>query len=110
VQELIDGQAEALGAKAIEKALEGDSNMLRALLSRIVPAQRARTVELELPNIETAAEARAASTAVLAACTRGEISPAEASEILALIATLVRIIEATDLEARQVALEAKQQK
>jgi hypothetical protein len=110
VQELIDGQAEALGAKAIEKALEGDSNMLRALLSRIVPAQRARTVELELPNIETAAEARAASTAVLAACTRGEISPAEASEILALIATLVRIIEATDLEARQVAVEAKQQK
>ena len=50
LEELIDGKAEALVAKAIEKGLKGDSSMLRALLSRTVPAQRARTVELELPR------------------------------------------------------------
>ena len=110
LQEQIDDKAEALMAKAIEKALEGDSSMLRALLSRTVPAQRARTVELELPTIETVADAPAASAAVLAACSCGEISPAEAEAIMALIKTHVGIIEATDLEARLSALESKQQK
>ena len=107
LEELIDGKAEALVAKAIEKALEGDSSMLRALLSRTVPARRARTVELELPSIETAADAPAASAAVLAACTCGEISPAEADAIMALIRTHVHIIGATDLEARMSAVESK---
>jgi len=106
LEELIDGKAEALVAKAIEKALEGDSSMLRALLSRTVPARRARTVELELPSIETAADAPAASAAVLAACTCGEISPAEADAIMALIRTHVHIIEATG-RARLAVLEAK---
>jgi Family of unknown function (DUF5681) len=121
LEELIDGKAEALVAKAIEKGLNGDSSMLRALLSRTVPARRARTVELELPSIETAADAPAASAAVLAACSCGEISPAEADAIMALIRTHVHIIKAMDLEARLSALatdleaklstfESKQQK
>jgi hypothetical protein len=110
LEELIDGKAEALVAKAIAKALEGDSSMLRALLSRTVPAQRARTVELELPSIETAADAPAASAAVLAACSCGEISPAEADAIMTLIKTHVHIIEGADLEARLSALESKKQK
>jgi hypothetical protein len=45
---LIDGQGEALGAKAVENALQGD--MLRALLSTLVPTRRERTVEFELPG------------------------------------------------------------
>jgi len=110
LEELIDGKAEALVAKAIEKALEGDSSMLRALLSRTVPAQRARTVELELPSIETAADAPTASAFVLAACSCGEISPAEADAIMALIKAHVGIIEGTDLEARLSAVESKLQK
>jgi hypothetical protein len=60
---LIDGQGEALGAKAVEKALNGDSPMLRALLSTLVPP-RERTVEFELPKIESAADAVKASSAV----------------------------------------------
>jgi hypothetical protein len=47
---------------------------------------------------------------VLAACSRGEISPAEASEIMALISTHVRTIEVAHLEERMAALEQKQQK
>jgi uncharacterized protein DUF5681 len=108
LEELIDGNAEALVAKAIEKALNGDAGMLRALLSRTVPARRARTVELELPNIENAADAPAGSAAVLAACSCGEISPAEADAIMALIRTHVHIIEAADqFRARLAVLEAK---
>ena len=109
-EELIDGKAEALVAKLIDKALQGDSSLLRALLSRTVPAQRARTVELELPRIKTAADAPAASAAVLTACSCGEISPAEAAEFMALIKTHVGIIEAAGLDARLSAVESKLQK
>jgi hypothetical protein len=110
VEELINDQAEGLAAKAIEKALGGDASMLRILLSRIVPAQRTRAVEFELPGIKTLADASAASAAVLAACGRGEISPAEADVIMAMIATHVSILEKTDLEARLIAAEAEEQK
>src|SRR5205085_9835233 len=64
VEALIEGQGEALGAKAVEKALKGDSTMLRALLKTLVPPRRERTVEFELPKIESAADAPKASSAV----------------------------------------------
>jgi hypothetical protein len=102
---LIDGQAEALGAKAVEMALNGDASMLRALLSTLVPSRRDRTVEFELPKIETAGNARKATSAVLAACAAGELSPNEASEIMGLISTHVQTIEVAELEDRIAALK-----
>lgn len=79
VEALIDGQGEALGAKAVEKALQGDSPMLRALLSTLVPPRRERTVEFELPKIESAADVLKASSAVITACADGELTPHEAN-------------------------------
>jgi Family of unknown function (DUF5681) len=108
VEALIDGEGEALAAKALERALQGDSAMLRALLSTLVPPRRERTVEFELPKIESAADARKASSAVITACAAGELSPHEASEIMGLISTHVRTIEVAELEARVAALEKKQ--
>jgi Family of unknown function (DUF5681) len=107
VEALIDGQGEALAAKAVEKALKGDSPMLRALLSTLVPPRRERTVEFDLPKIESAADAPKASSAVIAACAAGELSPHEASEIMQLILTHVRAIEVAELEARVDVLESE---
>jgi hypothetical protein len=104
VEALIDGQGEALGAKAVEKALNGDSPMLRALLGTLVPP-RERTVEFELPKIESAADAVKASSAVITACAAGELSPHEATAIMGLISTHVRAIEVAELETRVAALE-----
>jgi hypothetical protein len=109
VEALIDGQGEALGAKAVEKALQGDSPMLRALLSTLVAPRRERTVEFELPKIESAADARKASSAVISACAAGELSPHEATEIMGLISTHVRTIEVAELEARLSAVEKGQE-
>jgi hypothetical protein len=110
VEELINDHAEELAAKAIEKARAGNTSMLRILLSKIVPAQRARTVEFELPVIKTLADASAAAAAVLAACSAGEISPTEAEVFMTMIATHVSIIEKTDLEARLIAAETEEEK
>jgi hypothetical protein len=108
VEALIDGQGEALGAKAVEKALQGDTTMLRALLSTLVPPRRDRTVEFELPKIESAADLPKASSAVLAACAAGELSPREASEIMGLISTHARMIEVAALEKKQSPSEVQQ--
>ncbi len=108
IEALIDGKAEAIVAKAVEIALEGDTNMLRALLATFVPRRRDRTVEFDLPDIHTPADALAASSAVIAACSRGELAPAEASEIMGLISTHVRTLEVVELETRLAAVEKAQ--
>jgi hypothetical protein len=110
LENLIHGQAEALGEKAVELALNGEVSMLRALISTLVPTRRDRTVEFELPKIETVGDARKASSAVLTACAAGEISPSEASEIMRLISSHVETIKVAELEERIAALEKKQTK
>jgi hypothetical protein len=71
--------------------------------------RRERTIEFELPKIESAADARKASSAVIAACAAGELSPHEATEIMGLISTHVRTIEVAEIEARLTAVEKRQQ-
>jgi hypothetical protein len=97
---LLDGEWETITRKVIEKAKEGDAAAQRLCFDRLFPARRSRPVEFDLPVIETAADALGASSAVLAACADGILSPAEAQEVLALIATHVRLIETSTLEAR----------
>jgi Family of unknown function (DUF5681) len=116
VEALIDGKGEALGQKAVEMALGGDPTLVRVLLSMLVPTRRERTVEFELPKIESAADALKASSAVIAACAAGELSVDEAKEIMGLIATHVHAIEVAEFEAgftafktRFTALEKRQQ-
>jgi hypothetical protein len=53
------------------------------------------------------APARAASSAVLAACARGELSPSEASEIMALISTHLQTIEVVELYTKVTAVETR---
>jgi hypothetical protein len=110
VEALIEGQGEALGATAVQKALDGDSPMLREMLNRLVPRRRDRSMEFDVPKIVTAADARAASTALLAACTRGDISPNEATQFMGLLTSHVRLVETADYELKLAALEKEQKK
>jgi hypothetical protein len=60
---LLDGEAEAISRKLIEKALEDDTTALRLCLERILPPSD-RPVAFDLPKIETAADALKASASV----------------------------------------------
>jgi putative transposase len=55
-----------------------------------VAKRRERTVEFELPKIESVADVLKTSSAVISACAAGELSPREASEIMELISSRVR--------------------
>lgn len=107
VQALLDGDAEEIARKAIELAKAGDGPVLRAVLDRIAPARKDNAISLDLPPVETAADAKAASSAVLAAVAAGDITPGEGQSVMALLTAHRAIVETQELEARIAALEAK---
>lgn len=102
---LLDGQAEALTQKAIEKALEGDTAAMRLCLERMLPARKDRPVSFTLPPIDSVQDAANASGALLQAVAEGEITPSEAGEITKIIETHIRILEVSEIEQRLRKLE-----
>jgi hypothetical protein len=105
VEALLDGEAAALTRKVVELAKEGDMAALRLCLDRILPPRRDRPVTFEMPALATAADAMTVSTALVQAVGRGELTPAEATEISALVAAHIRLLETVELERRIAALE-----
>ena len=107
VEALLDGEAEALTRKAIERAKEGDSVALRLCLERILPPRKDRPVSFSLPKIESAADACKASTAILTAVATGDVTPLEAEAVLRLLEGHAKVLEVRDLEERIATLELK---
>jgi hypothetical protein len=105
VETLLEREAERIASKVVEKALEGDMVALRLCVERLLPARRDRPVAFDLPTIQNAADALNASSAILAACASGTLSPGEATEIMSLVSTHVRMLEMTEIEARLIAVE-----
>jgi Family of unknown function (DUF5681) len=66
-EQLLDGEAETLIRKAIEKAKRGDMVALRLCLDRIVPPRRDRPVHFTIPELNSAADASKAMAAITAA-------------------------------------------
>lgn len=105
LETLLDGQAQALTQKAIDLALTGDMVALRLCLDRILPPRKDRPVTFTLPAINSAQDAAATVSAVLAAVATGELTPADAGEISKLIETYVKAFEMAELAERLDRLE-----
>jgi len=102
---LLEGESEALTRKVVEFALKGDPTAMRLCLERILAPCRERTVNFELPPIESAADIAAAMKAVTSALAGGAITPGEAGTIAAVVDTFVRAIETSDFDRRLQQLE-----
>lgn len=107
VEALLEGQADALTQKAIDKALEGDGMALRLCLDRIAPARKDGPIAFALPPIVTAGDTVTASAALLGAVAAGDLTPDEGGRVMALLTAHRALVETGDLEARIAALEAK---
>jgi hypothetical protein len=105
VEALLDGEAEAITRKAIEKAKDGDMGAIRLCLDRLVPPVKDRPVTLEMPQVESAQDAARAAGAVLQAVADGELTPSEAAEVSKIVRTYVAALEASELEQRITKLE-----
>jgi len=77
-------------------------------LERILPPVRERPCSFKLPSISTAAEAAACMALVLEGVASGEILASEGAALSATISAYVKVFEATEIEARISALEARE--
>jgi hypothetical protein len=106
-EQLLDGEAEILIRKAIQKAKQGNVPALRMCLDRILSPRRERPVRFKLPGLGSADDASKAMEAITIAVACGELTPAEAGELSRLVESYVKTIEVTEIELRIQALEEK---
>jgi hypothetical protein len=112
VQDLLDGQAEALTQTAIERALAGDAVALRLCLERVCPAPKDRRLDpgaVALPELKPATLPEA-TAAIVQAVAAGEITPGEGQALAGLVEGHRRTLELVEIENRVAALEAKENK
>jgi Family of unknown function (DUF5681) len=100
MQQLFDGEGEALVRKAVEMGLAGDPTALRLCVERLVAPRRDRVVELDLPNLDGTADLPSVMRSVIRAGTEGRITPFEAQAFAQAVATAVEAIRTQYLEER----------
>ena len=106
-QGLLESEAEQkLMRKAIDAALEGHPAALRLCMEQILSIKKETPVSFAMPNMNNTATAVQAAGALLAEVASGELTPNQGTQIMGLIESYPKIVEATEPEGRLSALEA----
>ncbi len=87
-------------------AKAGDASAARVLLDKVLPSLRAEASPVEVCGMSSGSLTERAEAAV-SAVGRGELSPDSAASILTSLASLARIKESEEFEARLRALEER---
>jgi hypothetical protein len=106
LEEMLQGEAEAIMRKAIAKAKVGDPGGLRLCLDRLVAPRKNRPVQFEFPKLETVADAAAASVAIVEAVAAGDLTPYEAAQLSNVLDAFTRTLQTGEIEQRLARLEA----
>jgi len=102
---LLEGQAQDLVQQAIGLALAGDVVALRLCVERILAPRRLERVQFAMPPLATVDDAGKALAAIAAAVAKGDLAPAEAGDLAALVHSFVRAIEAHEFDLRLAEVE-----
>jgi hypothetical protein len=92
-----------------DRALAGDNAATEILLKRVWIPTRARAIHVDLPKIETAADARAALSRLVEAAAAGELDLDSAKTLSEIVEKRASSLEMTELQDRIEALEARAQ-
>jgi hypothetical protein len=106
---LLEGEAEALTRRAIERALEGDVTALRLCLERVVPRRKSRVLAFELPPLDRVENLGGAIGSVLQAVAQGRLLLDEGAALVGMMESQRKAMETIDLESRLRALESRTQ-
>ena len=100
----LESRSDDLIDSAIDRALQGDSGLMKALLGRLVAPAKAETIPVSftLPDGSLTDQAHA----VMQAVSSGVIAPSTAGELLTALGKVAKIREADDLLVRLERLEA----
>jgi hypothetical protein len=106
VLDLLEGESEALGRKAIELALAGDVTALRLCLERISPVSKERPLEaFSLPPITDQRNVLDALETIARKLSAGDLLPSESVAICRVLEQYRKHFETTELAERLAALE-----
>jgi Family of unknown function (DUF5681) len=104
---LLEGDAEALTRRAIERALEGDVAALRLCLERVMPRRRSRALAFELPPLDGPENLSGAIGSVLQEVAQGRLLLDEGAALVGMMESQRKAMETIDLESRLRALESQ---
>jgi hypothetical protein len=110
VEQLAEGQAEALIQKALQLALEGDPTCLRMMLDRVSPLRKGRPIDVDMPPVKSSQDLFAAIAAIWTAIGEGRLTPDEASALSIVVDRSIQAIELHDITNRIAALEEARDK
>ena len=107
VEELLEGEAEALTRKAIERAKAGDMTALRLCLERIAPARKDAPVQFDMLEIKSVADHPMAVAAIIKAVASGDLTPVEGQALSAVMEQHRRAVEACEFDERLARIEER---
>ena len=105
LRKLLEPHSEALVAKAVEMALEGDVAAMRLVLERIVPAYKGEAQPIVIDALKNADGLTAQGQAVVGAIAAGDIAASDGATFIAALGQMAKLIETEELEERIAALE-----
>ena len=107
LEELMDGEIEAITRKAIEAAKAGDIAAIRLVMDRVLPPARSRPISIDLPVLTDAASVSSAQAEILKAVAIGDLRLDEAESLSGLLEARRKSLETVELEDRIKELEAR---
>jgi hypothetical protein len=107
-QNLLDGQAEALVQKVIDRALEGDMTALKLCIDRLVPCRKDSSINFEFPRIDKFEDLHKLIAAIINAVAGGQLTPTEGELISKPVERFIKIYETAYLEKRLEELERRE--
>lgn len=107
LEQMIDGEAEAICRTVIALAKDGDLYASRILIDRILPIKKDRPVNFFLPKIESIESAREVVTIILNAMAEGEITPLEGESFIKVVEVYNKTTELFDFAERLKSIEQR---
>jgi hypothetical protein len=85
LQELLEGEAEAITRKVIALAKDGDMAAIKLCMDRLAPPRQSTPIACDLPPLAERKDAVSAMAALVAAVSAGDVTPSEAAAVGRLI-------------------------
>jgi len=96
LEEAFDEHAEEILKEVVGRAKEGEKAAMRLCMERMLAPKRERPVAIDLPVIETPADARKALAVVAAELSEGGLTITEATRLIGLIQRMLRLVGQID--------------
>jgi len=99
-ESILEDRASLLAEKLVEMALSGDVSAMALCMKHLLPANRKRSVELDLPPLITIHDGVQILSITMKAAAQGDISLEDAQQLSALVDLHRRLLENVDMDNR----------